>query len=143
MSSSVLLFRGLIIASVVTALMSSAVDPDLVPASLLRAFNELPTPQAEVAVSLSLLTFIGLGCTLAATAGLFMFKPWSRGFAVIISLLSLVFYPMYGVQVKSGWSLLLLDVSSTLWGAVLAISYVSSLSHRFAFDYVERPDDLE
>jgi hypothetical protein len=145
MSSSVLLFRALIIASVLSGLMSGVLDqrfPELVPVTVLRAISELPKPQVEVAVSVQLLSFLAFGCTLAAIAGLYMFKPWARGFALAVTLLSLVFYPLQGAEVKSGWALLLLDVSSALWGAVLAISYVSSLSHRFAFDYVERPDDL-
>jgi hypothetical protein len=146
MPSSVVLFRGLIIASVLTGFLSGALDqrfPELLPMTLLRAFNELPKPQIEFVVSVSLLGFFALVCTLAAVVGLYLFKPWARGFALAVTLLTMVFYPLGGVEVKSGWSLLLLDVSSTLWGAVLAISYVSSLSRRFAFDHVERPDDLE
>jgi hypothetical protein len=110
---------------------------------VLRAISELPKPQVEVAVSVQLLSFLAFGCTLAAIFGLYLFKPWSRGFAVTVTLLSLVFYPLQGAEVKSGWSWLLLDLSSTLWGAVLAMSYVSSLSHRFSFEYAERSDDLE
>jgi hypothetical protein len=146
MSSSVLLFRALIIVSVLTGFLSGVLDtrfPELLPVSLVRALNELPREQTEVAVSVQLLGFLGFAFTLAAIAGMYMFKPWARGFALVMTLLSMAFYPLYGPEVKSGWSLLLLDVSSTLWGAVLAMSYVSSLSRRFAFDYVERPDDLE
>jgi len=145
MSSSVLLFRGLVIISVLTGFLSGVLDerfPELLPTSLLRAFNELPKPPIEFAVSVSLLGFLGLGCSLASIVGLYLFKPWARGFALAMTLLTMAFYPLYGVEVKSGWSLLLLDVSSTLWGAVLAMSYVSSLSHRFAFDYGERSDEL-
>ena len=140
MSASVLLFRGLIIASVLTGFLSGMIDsrfPELVPPVLTRALSELPKPAVEYAVSLGLLGFLGLGCMLAAITGLYLFKPWARGFALVMTLLSMVFYPLYGAEVKSGWSLLLLDVSSTLWGAVLAVSYVSSISRRFAFDHDE------
>jgi hypothetical protein len=144
-SASVILFRGLIIAHVVTAFLSVAIDhrfPGLVPLALLRTLNELPKPEIEMALSLNLLGFLGLALKLAATAGLYLFKPWSRGFAVSMTLLSVISYLLFGVQVKSGWALMLFQLSSVLWGAVLAISYVSSLSRRFAFDYVERPDDI-
>lgn len=146
MAPSVVLFRGLIIASVLSGFMSSLVDaqfPELLPATLLDAAKALPKAPIEVALSLNLLSFMVLSCALAAMAGLYMFKPWARGFALGITIVNLIFYPLAGASVKSGWSLLLVDVSSTLWGAVLAMSYVSSLSRRFAFDYAERPDELE
>ncbi len=128
---SVLMFRLLIIGSVITGVLSSALDPQ---------------PQAELVVSLDLLGFaglVGLVISLTATAGLFMFKPWARGLALAITIANLLFYPAYWDQPHSSWSLLLVDVSSTLWGAVLAISYVSSLSRRFTFDYEEHSDDFD
>jgi len=131
LSPSVLMFRLLIIGSVITGVLSSALDPQ---------------PQAELVVSLDLLGFaglVGLVISLTATAGLFMFKPWARGLALTITIASLLFYPLYGVQPRSSLAMLLVNASSTLWGAVLAMSYVSSLSHRFAFDYDERSDELD
>lgn len=145
MTPSVTLFRALIILSVVAGLSGSLLDinyPELLPAPLLAALKALPKPPIELAVSLNLLGFLVLACSLAATAGLYMFKPWSRGFALGITIVNLVFYPLSGVNVKSGWALLLLDVSGTLWGAALAMSYVSSLSYRFTFEYAERQDEL-
>ena len=131
LSPSVLMFRLLIIGSVITGVLSSALDPQ---------------PQAELVVSLDLLGFaglVGLVISLTATAGLFMFKPWARGLALTITIANLLFYPAYWNQPHSSWSLLLVDVSSTLWGAVLAISYVSSLSRRFRFDYDWHSDDFD
>jgi hypothetical protein len=125
------MFRLLIIVSVVTGVLSSALDPQ---------------PQAELVVSLDLLGFaalVGLVISLTATAGLFMFKPWARGLALTITIANLLFYPAYWDQPHSSWSLFLVDVSSTLWGAVLAMSYVSSLSRRFTFDYDEQSDEVD
>jgi hypothetical protein len=125
------MFRLLIIGSVVTGVLSSALDPQ---------------PQAALVVSLDLLGFaglVGLVISFTATAGLFMFKPWARGLALTITIANLLFYPAYWDQPHSSWSLLLVDVSSTLWGAVLAMSYVSSLSRRFALDYEEQSDELD
>lgn len=145
LSPSVLLFRMLILGSVASGFMGGALDvlkPELLPESLARVLRELPQADVEFAVSVNLLGFLGLVITMTAAAGLFMFKPWARGFALAITIVNLLFYPLYGAQARSSWSLLLLDVSSTLWGAMLAMSYVSSLSWRFAFDYHERSDEL-
>jgi hypothetical protein len=46
--------------------------------------------------------------------------------------LGMLFNPLFGLSMESGWARLLLDLSSILWGAVLAMSFVSSLSGRFA-----------
>ena len=144
MSPSVLLFRVLILASVGTGVLGGALElliPELVPESVVRVLRDLPQAEVEVAVSVTLLSFLGFVIALTAAAGLFMFKPWARGFALGITVANLMFYPLYGVQARSSWSLLLLDVSTTLWGAVLATSYVSSLASRFTFDYYERSED--
>jgi hypothetical protein len=135
----------LVVTGVAAGLLGGPLDlwvPQLIPESIRAAFAGLPQPDVEYAVSVSLLSFFILGINLAAAAGLFMFKPWARGFAVLVTVLNLLVYPLYGVQVRSSWSSLLLDTSTTLWGAVLAMSYVSSLSHRFTFEHAERPDDL-
>jgi hypothetical protein len=128
LSPSILLFRLLIIASVATGVLGGALDPP---------------PQTGAAASVNLLGFVGFVISLTATAGLFMFKAWARGLALTITFANLLFYPLSGDQPHSSWSLLLLDVSSTLWGAVLAMSYVSSLSSRFKFDYEERSGNLD
>jgi hypothetical protein len=46
--------------------------------------------------------------------------------------LGLLFHPLLGPSMQSGWAQLLLEVSSLLWGAVVAMSFVSSVSARFA-----------
>jgi hypothetical protein len=146
MSPSALLFRGLILASVAAGLLGGALDvliPELLPESLVRMLRELPQASGEVAVSVNLLRFLGLVIALTAAVGLFMFKPWAPGFALAITVTNLLFYPLYGVRASSSWSLLFRDVSTTLWGAVVAMSYVSSLAPRFKFDYFERNDDLD
>lgn len=133
MSSSIKLFRGLLLASIVTGLVGSMIDAQfaLIPPTLLKAFKELP-PQPDATLLLSsLLVLITFGGIVGAIVGLFQFRPWSRGLAVSMTLLQLLFYPLGGVWIQSGWASLLIDLSSTLWGAVIAISYVSSLSALF------------
>jgi len=134
MSSAVKLFRGLLIASIVTGLVGSVIDQQftaLIPPAVLKAVKDLPEPSDSTVVLSSLLVLITFGGIVGSIIGLFQFKPWSRGLAVTMTLLQLLFYPLGGVWVQSGWSALLLDLSSTLWGAVLAISYVSSISKLF------------
>jgi hypothetical protein len=134
MSSSVALFRGLLIASIATGLLGSLIDQQfssLIPATLLKAFKELPAPPDTVVVLSSALVLITFGGIVGSVVGLYQFKPWSRGLAVAMTLLQLLFYPLGGVWLQSGWAAMLVDLSSTLWGAVLAISYVSSLSKLF------------
>lgn len=134
-SSSIALFRGLLLASLGTALIGGMIDQQftsLIPVSLLQAFKELPKPSDTVLMLSGLLTLITFGGIIGAIVGLYQFKPWSRELAVSMTLLQLLFYPLGGVWLQSGWTAMLLDLSSTLWGAVIAISYVSSLSHLFA-----------
>ncbi len=134
-SSSITLFRGLLLTSVGTALVGSMIDqqfPSLIPGSLTQAFKELPKPSDTVLMLSGLLTLITFGGIIGAIIGLYQFKPWSRELAVVMTLLQLLFYPLGGVWMQSGWTAMLLDLSSTLWGAALAISYVSSLSRLFA-----------
>ena len=133
MSSSIKLFRGLLLASIVTGLVGSMIDQqfDLIPPTLMKAFKELPAPPDAAVLLSSLLVLITFGGIVGAIVGLFQFRPWSRGLAVSMTLLQLLFYPLGGVWIQSGWASLLIDLSSTLWGAVIAISYVSSLSTLF------------
>lgn len=132
--SGVTLFRTLLLASVVTGLAGSFIDlvfPSLIPESLSAAFDALPETPAPAVFGASVLVLVTFGGTVAAIVGLYHFQPWSRPLAVVMSLLSLLFFPLLGASIASGWSSLLLEISTTLWGAVLAMSYVSSLSERF------------
>jgi hypothetical protein len=134
MSASISLFRGLLIASIGLALLGSAIDQQftsLIPATILKAFAEMPKPSDTVVLLSSVLTLVTFGGIIGSIVGLYQFRPWSRELAVAMTLLQLLFYPLGRVWVQSGWSAMLLDLSSTLWGAVIAISYVSSLSRLF------------
>jgi len=134
MPASLVLFRMLILASVVTGVLGAFVDvmfPTLIPASLASAFEALPPPQMFAIIGAGLLLLVTFGGFVTAMVGLYTFQPWSRGLAITMTLLSLLSYPLLGVEIQSGWAKLLLECSSMLWGAVIAMSYVSSVSHRF------------
>jgi hypothetical protein len=134
MAAGIALFRALIVASVVIGLIGSFIDvvfPGLIPEPVSQAFESLPDSSTPALVVASALVVVTFGGTIAAIIGLYFFQPWSRTLAVAMTVLSLLFYPLLGVSVESGWAALLLELSTTLWGAVLAMSYVSSLSTRF------------
>lgn len=135
MPASIVLFRGLLVASVVTGLAGSFLDvafANLIPAALNDAFEALPPPQMLALFGAGVLFLITFGGIIATVVGLYLFQPWSRQLALWMTALGLLFHPLFGVSLQSGWAQLLLDLSSLLWGAVLAMSFVSSVSSRFA-----------
>jgi urea transporter len=134
MSSSVVFFRALLLTSVGLGLIGSFIDtifPSLIPQPLQTAFEALPDTPTPALVGAGALVVITFGGTIVAIAGLLFFQPWSRTLAVSMTALSLLFYPLLGVTIQSGWAQLFLDLSTTLWGVVLAMSYFSSLSTKF------------
>jgi len=134
MPASVVLFRALLIASVVIGLIGAFLDmllPALVPASLWTAFEELAPPATAAIFSAGALVFITFGGMVTAIIGLYRFQSWARPLALWMTLLGLLFHPLLGANVQSGWAQMLLDLSSMLWGGVIAMSYVSSLSAHF------------
>ncbi len=134
MPASVVLFRALLVASVAIGLIGSFIDvmfPSLIPEPITKAFEALPDTPMPALMLAGLLVIVTFGGTIAAIVGLYHFQPWSRPLAVAMTLLTLLFYPLMGASVQSGWAALFLEISTTLWGAVVAISYVSSLSVRF------------
>jgi urea transporter len=134
MSASIFFFRALILTSVGLGLIGSFIDvvfPGLIPAPLHTAFEALPDTATPALVGAGALVVVTFGGTIVAIAGLLFFQPWSRTLAVSMTALSLLFYPLLGVSVQSGWAQLFLDLSTTLWGVVLAMSYFSSLSQLF------------
>lgn len=135
MTPAATLFRTLLIASVVTGLLGAFLDvifPGLVPASIQKAFDELPPPPGPALFGAGALVLVTFGGAVASVVGLYAFQPWARPLAVWMTILGFLFHPLLGVSMQSGWAQLLLDVSSILWGAVLAMSFVSSLSSRFS-----------
>lgn len=133
--TAVSLFRSLLIASVVLGCIGGFLDlifPSLIPPSMATAFEELPPPSSLALFGAGALVLITFGGAIASVIGLYLFQPWSRQLAVWMTALGLLFHPLFGVSMQSGWAQLLLDISSVLWGAVLAMSFVSSLSERFA-----------
>ena len=134
MPSSVVFFRAMLLASVVLSVLGSFVDilvAGLIPEPLIAALKALPPTPSPALMAAGALFVITFGGTIVAVIGLFNFQAWSRNLAVSMTLLTLLAYPLLGASVASGWSQLFVKVATLLWGAVLAMSYFSSLATRF------------
>jgi hypothetical protein len=68
---------------------------------------------------------------LASFIGMLRFRPHSRSLSVAVTLVALVFFPLYGPTVEPGLATALNYLSSMLYGAVIAISYHPPVSGWF------------
>ena len=105
--------------------------------------SSLPVPlqehlDSELAgdITLSQLVILALalpivGGGLAAFFGMLRFRPHSRSLGIAVSLVSLVLYPLWGPTVEPGLATALRELSSLLYGAVIAISYFPPVSDWF------------
>ncbi len=80
---------------------------------------------------LAILGYLSLVGGIASTLGLFLFRPWAPRLAIVITILALFISPLLGIRVVSGWQEVLSSVSTTLWGAILALAYFSPLKGCF------------
>ena len=129
------IFRSLIILYVLLGIASAAIDsivPNLIPSLLAQAYENVPTPAIfDHPLWLAFLVVILL-LAAVSTFGLLFFKRWARMLSLYTTVLGYVIFPFFGLTLASGWATLLSELSATIWGAVLAIAYFSSLSGRFA-----------
>lgn len=128
-------FRLLLLTYLVFAFASIGIEfvPGLVPDTLLDSLAELPDPFIianpwllwGVAVPLVVAAIVGF-------VGLFLLRSWGRWISACTTIVGFAIYPLFGPTVSSGIGSTLLEVSTTLWGAILACAYVSPVSARFA-----------
>lgn len=129
------LFRYTLIAYVALAIFGGIFDvvfPTALPGVLAHAQEANDTNLSSI--TLILLGILGLivgvgGIT--ATIGLYLFRPWAPRLAVVVTVLALFVWPLLGVDVASGWSVALTSLSTTLWGAILALAYFSPIKAQF------------
>lgn len=135
------LFRSVLVASVVLSFAGSFCDlvfPGLVPASLRDADDALiDSLSRQFVITMAAGAVFIVIAQIVSTVGLFLFRPWAPGVAVIASLLVLAFWPVIGYQLYSGWATALLDLSNMLWGGILALVYFSPVRDWFKKDQVE------
>ena len=63
--------------------------------------------------------------------GLFWFKPWARQLSLFATLGSLLLIPFMGASLSSGIETALFEAATLTWGAILALSFYSSINQRF------------
>lgn len=63
--------------------------------------------------------------------GLFRLKPWGRTLSMYSTLLGLLLSLVSGPSLSAGIETALVEASTVLWGAILALAYYSPVSQRF------------
>ena len=138
-------FRWLLVLYVVVTLaaMGAAFVPGGYSQELADAFAQEPESWffrhiwLALAVALPLLAAI-----IAGVAGLFFFKRWGRTVSLYATILSLVLYVFSGPEIYSAWESALFEVSSLLWGAILALAYYSPIASRLGVSNSFKPKPL-
>lgn len=130
------LYRALVVASLVVGVASAALDyvfPSLLSEQLRAAqasqLTEMSTPRL---LAFLLLASIALVLYIASMYGLYRFRPWAPRIALICTAVVLVIPPLGGASAQSGVAIAAAYLSSYLWGAAIALAYVSPISARFS-----------
>jgi len=79
---------------------------------------------------------------LVGFVGLFFFKRWARSLSLYSTLAGFLIYPFIGAPLSSGLEAALLEASTTIWGAILALSYFSAIDDRFGDNSSHKPTPL-
>jgi urea transporter len=132
---SIRIYRLLILASIAIAIGGGLIDilsPSALPQVLSYAMDEYSSTLSE-----SYFLYIGIACMALlligaiSTIGLYFFRPWAPLLAVFTTVIAYPVTVLLGPAVASGWAIAFLDLSSMLWGAVLALTYFSKLNDYF------------
>ena len=128
-------FRALLIASLIFSALGAVIDtvfPGLLPEPFSKALQlqdeAIAGPWVYALLALALLLLAAL---VASVVGLYLFRPWSRPLAVGMTIVAVVLVPFFGAVAESGIASAAMELSSLLWGAVLAVAYFSPLAETF------------
>lgn len=70
---------------------------------------------------------------LVSYVGMFFFKSWARTLALVTTIISIALIPFSGPALSSAAEQALFEISSILWGMILALAYwASPVSDRFS-----------
>jgi hypothetical protein len=129
------LFRVLLVTSLVSGLIGGVLDlavPGIVPEAFWQAQAEAAGEEFTPAdIALLIGGLLVLVAALVSLYGLYLFRGWAPRLALAVSVGTVVLYPLGGVSVSSGWAGALMEISTMLWGAVLAFTYSAPLKDRF------------
>ncbi|CAD6872466.1 hypothetical protein [Methylomonas fluvii] len=128
-------FRYTLLTYMVLAILGGVFDfvfPFFIPESLRNAQEASDANLSLIVlICLAILILVLLVSLAVVIVGLYLFRPWARRLAVVITVLALFVWPLLGINVASGWSLVLTDLAGTLWGAILALIFFSPLKECF------------
>ena len=114
---------------IIVATLSEASLPFELQRYVSRQAAEPMSPQAIVAL---VIWVPALVISLTAAIGMFFFWRPARVLALLGTLLALAALPLYEPIVETGLATFFHEVSSILWGMILALVYWSPLAQRFA-----------
>ena len=127
-------FRVLIILHVlfIAAAIVVAFIPDMYSAALASAYNSEPESWIITSEWLTLVIIIPLLLiSIISIIGLFFFKHWGRTLSLYSTVAITVISLSLGPSVVSALESTLLEISTLIWGAVLALAYYSPISTKF------------
>lgn len=128
-------YRALLLASVAFGIFSALFDtvfPSALPAAFVQAQEAHDSSLTTASILLGGiggLVLLVIGVT--STVGLYQFRPWAPRLAVVTTALALPLISLLGATASSGYAMALNEISSTLWGAVVALAYFSPLRNCF------------
>ena len=118
------------VALVLAAIVASAFPPHT--EALESALEAEPTTWlwSNIGVSIGLFSVLALAW-LVGLVGLFRFKSWGRSISLYATVAGLLATVLAGSSLYWGLESGLYEATAILWGAILALSYFSSVSARF------------
>jgi hypothetical protein len=127
----------LILASIAIGIGGALIDlmiPSALPSVLSQALDEYSEtlPESELLV-IGIASIILLLVGIVSTIGLYFFRPWAPLLTVLVTVIAYPFTVLIGPTVISGWTMALMDLSTMLWGAVLALTYFSHIKNHFNY----------
>ena len=130
-------FRGLLVASLILGLLGGFLDllvPTLIPPELVAAHEAFEDSDLAMsaAVTFGVASVVLVVGGLVSLYGLWFFRRWGPQLAVGLTVLAYLVYPFLGYNLSSGIASTLTDISTLLWGIVLAMAFLPPLRERFS-----------
>ncbi len=131
------IYRFLLVSSFVLGVAAAFLDtlfPSVLPASFVEAQEVHDGTHFMSTAGLfgAFVALLTLAVLVAATVGLYLFRPWAPRLALVATALAALASVPLGAVALSGWAMGLNELASTLWGAVLALTFFSPASKYFA-----------
>jgi hypothetical protein len=131
-----LIFRSFVLLSLIFEFAAEGVDlvfTDLISPELASAIEKEPMSgviEIHPFISLAILVpyFVA---AFAGAVGIFLFEHWGRALSLYSTVLGCFIFPFLGSIASSGLSYALGEAAYSLWGAALALAYLSRMSERF------------